>query len=112
MLKRSAKKLLDAVWTNRYVIVRVVVALILAYITMPITVFASDYTAPLDNFKTVMITLAKSAGTLLIIWAIISFGLAWKKQDQHGEFSSIATGVAGAVIYAAGTILPIILGTS
>lgn len=73
--------------------------------TMP--VYAS-YTAPIDNLKTVLITIAASIGGVLLVWGIIQFAISFKKQDQNGEHSAVFSIAAGAVMLAAGVIVGVL----
>ena len=108
MFTKVMKKIKEVAVKGKNTIIRTMVALAYAYMTRPVVAFAapggSSYTAPLDNLKTVLITIAGSAGAI-ILYGIIRFALAFKKMDQNGEHDAIFTIVAGGILIAASAVL-------
>lgn len=81
-------------------------ALAFSYISRPISVYASGgYTQPLDNLKTILITIAASAGVIIVIYGAIRFAIAFQKMDQNGEHSAIYTIIAGSVLIGISAVL-------
>ena len=86
----------------------VIGALWLSYLTRPLQVYAAGgYTAPLDNLKTILITIAVSAGVIIIIYGAIRFAIAFQKMDQNGEHSAIYTIIAGGVLTGISAVLAV-----
>ena len=74
----------------------------------PLPVCASGgYTQPLDNLKTVLITIAGSAGVILAVYGAIRFAVAFQKMDQNGEHSAIYTVIAGGVLIGISAVLAV-----
>ncbi len=109
MFTKVMKKIKEVAVKGKNTIIRTMVALAYAYMTRPVVAFAapggSSYTAPLDNLKTVLITIAGSAGAIILLYGIIRFALAFKKMDQNGEHDAIFTIVAGGILIAASAVL-------
>lgn len=85
-------------------------SLILGYATLPTPVLAAGggYTAPLDNLKTILITIAGSAGVILVVYGGIRFAIAFQKMDQNGEHSAIYTIIAGGVLIGLSAVLGVL----
>lgn len=69
---------------------------------------AGSYTAPLENLKTVLITISGAAGAVLIVYGAIRFAIAFQKMDQNGEHSAIYTIIAGAVLGGISVVLGVL----
>lgn len=101
-VKRNIVKLKDTV-------VALAGAIIVSYITMPQQVLAAGgYTGPLDNLKTVLITIAGSAGVILVVYGGIRFAIAFQKMDQNGEHSAIYTIIAGGILIGLAAVLGVL----
>lgn len=87
----------------------VAIAILISCLIRPIPVYAAGgYTAPLDNLKTILITIAGSAGVIIVIYGVIRFALAFQKMDQNGEHSAIYTIIAGAVLIGLSGVLGVL----
>ena len=73
-------------------------ALVIAYITSPIPVFAASYTAPLVKLKIAFIAIIASAGVIVLLYGVVKFAESFQKKDQNGEYSAIYTIVAGGIM--------------
>ena len=76
---------------------------------LSVNVFAAGgYTGPIDNLKTVLITIAGSAGVILVVWGGIQLASAFKKMDQNGELIAIRTIVAGGILIGLAAVLAVL----
>lgn len=107
MIKKVATKVKQGLKKCKETITVTTAALVYSYMTRPIPVFAS-YTAPLDNLKTILITIAASAGVIIIIYGAIRFAIAFQKMDQNGEHSAILTIIAGGVLTGISAVLAVL----
>lgn len=106
MMKNMMNKVKRAVKNLRETGMAVVSAIAFSYMTRPVPVCASSsYTQPLDNLKTILITIAASAGVILVIYGAIRFAIAFQKMDQNGEHSAIYTIIAGGVLIGISAVL-------
>ena len=107
MFTKVMKKIKEVAAKRKNTIITTMAAFAYAYMTRPVVVFAgpSSYTAPLDNLKTVLITIAGSAGVIIVLYGIFRFALAFKKMDQNGEHDAIFTMIAGGILLAASVVL-------
>lgn len=109
MIKKAVTKVKNGLKKFKETIVVTVGALACSYMTMPMPVYAAGgYTAPLDNLKTVLITIAASAGVIIIIYGTIRFAIAFQKMDQNGEHQAIYTIIAGGVLTGISAILAVL----
>lgn len=111
MFTKVIEKVKKAASKGKETIIATMSALLYAYITRPITVAATSngsYTAPLDNLKTVLVTIAGSAGVILIVYGAIRFAIAFQKMDQNGEHSAIYTIIAGGILAAISAVLTVL----
>lgn len=78
----------------------VAVALTAAYITSPVSVYATDtsYLNPLNNLKTVMFSIIAAAGVLVLGYGGVKFAVSFQKMDQNGEHQAIYTIIAGGIM--------------
>ena len=105
-MKKKVWSKVKKVWNKMRETCGVVIgALWLSYLTKPLPVYAAGYTAPLDNLKTILITIAISAGVIIIIYGAIRFAIAFQKMDQNGEHSAIYTIIAGGVLTGISAVL-------
>ena len=89
----------------------VVAALIIAYYNLPVTVYANDtgaYLKPLNNLKTILLSIVGTAGVIVLIFGIVRFGIAFQKMDQNGEHAAIYTMITGGIFAGAGIILAVL----
>lgn len=88
----------------------VVGALLIVYAIRPFPVYAAagGYTAPLDNLKTILITLAGSAGVILVVYGGIRFAISFQKMDQNGEHQAMFTIIAGGVLIGLSAVLGVL----
>ena len=107
MMNKIMEKIKNARASLMETAVSVAGALLVAYLTRPVTVYAS-YTAPLDNLKTILVTLAGSAGVILVVYGGIRFAIAFQKMDQNGEHQAIFTVVAGGILIGLSAVLGIL----
>ena len=106
MLKRTKEKVKTVLSRSKQAMVAVPAALTLAYMTAPMTVFASDaYLQPLNKLKTVMISIVAAAGVIVLIYGGVKFAESFQKKDQNGEFSAIYTIVAGGIMIGISAII-------
>lgn len=108
MFTKVMKKIKEVAVKGKNTIITTFVAFAYAYMTRPVVAFAGpggSYTAPLDNLKTVLITIAGSAGVIMLLYGIFRFALAFKKMDQNGEHDAIFTIIAGGILTAASVVL-------
>jgi len=109
MIKKVVTKVKNGFKKFKETITVTVAALAYSYMTRPIPVYASgSYTAPLDNLKTVLITIAASAGAIIIIYGVIRFALAFQKMDQNGEHQAIYTIIAGGLLAGISIVLAVL----
>ena len=73
------------------------------------TTTTGSYTAPLDNLKNVLLTIAKAAGAIMVVYGGIRFALAFQKMDQNGEHSAVFTIVAGGILIGLGLVIDALL---
>ena len=106
MMKKIVRNVKEKIRKYSETLKVMVFALVFSYITLPLPVYAS-YTAPLDNLKTVLITIAVSAGFIIIIYGAIRFATAFQKMDQAGEHQAIYTIIAGGILTGISTILAV-----
>ena len=108
MMKKVLNKLKKVMKDFRETAVMVVFAVAFSYMNRPLPVCASGgYTQPLDNLKTVLITIAGSAGVILVVYGAIRFAVAFQKMDQKGEHSAIYTVIAGGVLIGISAVLAV-----
>lgn len=90
----------------------VVAALIIAYYNLPVPVYASGdtgaYLKPLNNLKTILLSIVGTAGVIVLIFGIVRFGIAFQKMDQNGEHAAIYTMITGGIFAGAGIILAVL----
>lgn len=111
MFTKVMKKIREVAVNGRETIVATISALLYAYVTRPLAVYAApggSYTAPLDNLKTVLVTIAGSVGVILIVYGVIRFAIAFQKMDQNGEHSAIYTIIAGGILAAISAVLAVL----
>lgn len=86
----------------------VVFAIAFSYMNRPLPVCASGgYTQPLDNLKTILLTIAASAGVIVLIFGGYRFAVSFQKMDQNGEHQAIYTIIAGGILVGLSTILAV-----
>lgn len=101
-MKEDSKSICNAVITTA-------TALAVSCLGMPMSVMAAGgYTAPLDNLKTILVTIAGSAGVILVVYGGIRFAIAFQKMDQNGEHSAIYTIIAGGVLIGLSAVLGVL----
>lgn len=67
-------------------------------------------TAPIDHVKDILVVLAGSIGTIVILIAIIAFAFTWGKEEQDKNFEKPLRGLAvGVILLGADVILSILL---
>lgn len=109
MIKKVVAKVKKGIEKFKETIMVTVAALAYSYMTRPIPVYASgSYTAPLDNLKTILITIAASAGVIIIIYGAIRFAIAFQKMDQNGEHQAVYTMIAGGVLTGISAVLAVL----
>jgi len=110
MFTKVMKKIREVAVKGSETMVATISALLYAYVTRPLAVYAApgSYTAPLDNLKTVLVTIAGSAGVILIVYGAIRFAIAFQKMDQNGEHSAIYTIIAGGILAAISAVLTVL----
>lgn len=76
-------------------------ALAAAYITSPVSVYATDtsYLSPLNKLKTVMFSIIAVAGVIVFAYGGVKFAVSFQKMDQNGEHQAIYTIIAGAIMF-------------
>lgn len=108
-MKNMMNKVKRAMKSLRETGMAAVFAIVFSYMNRPISVYASGgYTQPLDNLKTILITIAASAGVILVIYGAIRFAIAFQKMDQNGEHSAIYTIIAGGVLIGISAVLGVL----
>lgn len=105
MVKKFLNKVKIVCGRFKQAVLAAVNALVIAYITAPIPVFASSYTSPLIKLKTVFISILGAAGVLVLLYGIVKFAESFQKKDQNGEYSAIYTVVAGGILLGASAII-------
>lgn len=80
-------------------------AMFVAMISISQPVFAASYTKPLTSLESILTTIAKAVGVVLIAYGGIRFAIAFQKMDQNGEHSAIYTLIAGGVLIGLSTII-------
>lgn len=98
MVKKFFNKVKIVCGRFRQAVLAAVNALVIAYITAPIPVFASSYTAPLVKLKTVAISIIAAAGVIVLIYGGTKFAESFQKKDQNGEYAAIYTVAAGGIM--------------
>lgn len=107
MMNKMKEKIKKGKDSLKKTAVSVAGALLVAYLTRPVAVYAS-YTAPLNNLKTVLLTLAGSAGVILVVYGGIRFAISFQKMDQNGEHQAIYTIIAGGILIGLSAVLGIL----
>lgn len=108
-MKKIMKKVKKELASLRETGISVASAILVSCLIRPIPVYAAGgYTAPLDNLKTILITIAGSAGVILVVYGGIRFAIAFQKMDQNGEHAAIYTLIAGGVLIGISAILGIL----
>ncbi len=97
-VKNIFKKVKNDCSKFKQTLIAIVNALVIAYITSPIPVFAASYTAPLVKLKIAFIAIIASAGVIVLLYGVIKFAESFQKKDQNGEYSAIYTIVAGGIM--------------
>lgn len=97
-VKNIFKKVKNDCSKFKQTLIAIVNALVIAYITSPIPVFAAGYTAPLTKLKTAFIAIIASAGVIVLLYGVVKFAESFQKKDQNGEYSAIYTIVAGGIM--------------
>ena len=107
MIKKVVAKVGKGIEKFKETITVTVAALAYSYATRPLPVYAAggSYTAPL---KTVLITIAASAGVIIVIYGVIRFALAFQKMDQNGEHQAIYTIIAGGILAGISIVLAVL----
>lgn len=72
--------------------------------SLPVLASAS-YTAPLTNLKTILVTVASSAGVVILVYGAIRFAISFQKMDQNGEHQAVYTIIAGGVLVGISAVL-------
>lgn len=98
MVKKFFNKVKIVCGRFRQAVLAAVNALVIAYITAPISVFASSYTAPLVKLKTVAISIIAAAGVIVLIYGATKFAESFQKKDQNGEYAAIYTVASGGIM--------------
>ncbi len=108
MMKKAVSKVKEGFKKFKETIMVSTAALAYSYMTRPMAVYASgSYTAPLDNLKTILITIAASAGVIIVIYGAIRFAIAFQKMDQNGEHQAIYTLIAGGILIGISAVLAV-----
>ena len=112
-MKKMMRKVMETMKKNmaslRETAMSVMGAALTAYLTRPLPVYAAGgYTAPLDNLKTILITIAGSAGVILVVYGGIRFAIAFQKMDQNGEHSAVYTIIAGGILIGLSAVLGVL----
>lgn len=97
-VKNIFKKVKNDCSKFKQTLIAIVNALVIAYITSPIPVFAASYTAPLVKLKIAFIAIIVSAGVIVLLYGVVKFAESFQKKDQNGEYSAIYTIVAGGIM--------------
>lgn len=97
-VKNIFKKVKNDCSKFKQTLIAIVNALVIAYITSPIPVFAASYTAPLVKLKIAFIAIIASAGVIVLLYGVVKFAESFQKKDQNGEYSAIYTIVAGGIM--------------
>ncbi len=98
MVKNIFKKVKKGCSKYKQTLMAIVNALVIAYITSPIPVFAAGYTAPLTKLKTAFIAIIAAAGVIVLLYGVVKFAESFQKKDQNGEYNAIYTIVAGGIM--------------
>lgn len=91
-------KMVKKVRENAETVKAVIMAILFGILVRPEIAYAASYTKPLDNLKTVLISIAVAAGAVLLIYGGIRFAIAFQKMDQNGEHQAIYTMIAAGVL--------------
>lgn len=97
-VKNIFKKVKNDCSKFKQTLIAIVNALVIAYITSPIPVFAASYTAPLVKLKIAFIAIIASAGVIVLLYGVVKFAESFQKKDQNGEYSAIYTIIAGGIM--------------
>ena len=99
MVKKSLNKVKSVCSRFKQAAVAIVNALVIAYITFPVPVFAdTSYLTPLKKAKTVALSIVAAAGVLVLIYGGVKFAESFQKKDQNGEYAAIYTIAAGGIM--------------
>lgn len=106
MFKKIKEKMKVVVSRSKQSMIAISVALAYAYVTAPITVYASDsYLQPINKLKTVAISIVAAAGVIVLIYGGVKFAESFQKKDQNGEYAAIYTIVAGGIMVGISAII-------
>lgn len=97
-VKNIFKKVKNDCSKFKQTLIAIVNALVIAYITSPIPVFAASYTAPLVKLKIAFIAIIASAGVIVLLYGVVKFAESFQKKDQNGEYNAIYTIIAGGIM--------------
>jgi uncharacterized membrane protein YidH (DUF202 family) len=89
-------------------------SLALAYVIRPVPIFAdtsTTYMTPINNLKTVFISLVAAGGVVVLLYGIVTFAISFQKMDQNGEHSAVYKIIAGGIMVGISTFL-VALGVS
>ena len=59
----------------------------------------------LDNFKALALKIVGALGIILLVFALVNFGLAWKEQDPGRKAQAVNQIFGGVIVAGAGFIL-------
>ena len=73
----------------------------------PMSVYAAnnDFVKPLLNLKTLMIMILTPAGSIILLYGIISFGESFRKKEQTGEMNAVNVMIFGGILLFADAFL-------
>ena len=82
----------------------------MAFASMPLTVFATSagpasITQPLDNLKTIVISVIGAVGVIILAKNVMEFAQAYQQQDSSTMNSALKGVVAGIMMAGISTVL-------
>jgi hypothetical protein len=99
MLKKIITKIKNGIKNLGDTVITMVGALAAAYMFRPIPVLAStSYMTPINNLKTVFISIVAAAGVIMLLYGIVTFAISFQKMDQNGEHQAVYKIIAGGIM--------------
>ena len=66
------------------------------------------YLTAITNLQTVLLAIGAAIGSVILVYGIIRFALAFQKMDQAGEHSAIYSIVAGGILLGGSALVAVL----
>lgn len=86
-------------------------AFFIALMLIPTVALAEvDPISTINNAKTLLLTIVSAIGVMVLVYGILTLGMAWNREDTAGKTQGINGIVAGVIVAAAPWIVNYLLG--